>query len=302
MITELLTALIVPCSDEDTWTSYFITVEIPNLACAKCKLHMYNPMTDKIGADGVPGGLGCQYPEGQAGPGGEAAPLCQSVYHSCTVPFKISPVGDTLQDRNGFQESDQCKESINPTDFDFARVGDDGKKIAGDTLIPHVYHRESSSWTNGKLSPAPAKYQQITPGAQANYALAFPNVGGDTEAMVVPAAATGFGVFVLILLILAFIGVPVLMHLKPEMCCKDSMKASSGSGTAGLWMKMQHPDNSLGKIFPFINRCMQFVLGIIIMILVVIHVDDSWEHPVSSPVTARTVWGGNSGREACAHF
>ena len=46
-------------SSEDTWTVYNITVNIPDVSCEKCSLHLSNPMTDKIGdAKFVRGGSG----------------------------------------------------------------------------------------------------------------------------------------------------------------------------------------------------------------------------------------------------
>lgn len=45
--------------DESTYISYFINLEIPDVACDQCSLHLANPMTDKIGGAGAPDGIGC---------------------------------------------------------------------------------------------------------------------------------------------------------------------------------------------------------------------------------------------------
>lgn len=68
--------------DPSTYTQYSITIQIPNVICERCSLHLSNPMTDKIGSNGSPTGIGCTDPDG----------TCFSVYHSCTKPFRI--VGD----------------------------------------------------------------------------------------------------------------------------------------------------------------------------------------------------------------
>ena len=38
--------------DEDSYTHYYITVAIPDVACDRCSLQLANPMTDKIGRNG----------------------------------------------------------------------------------------------------------------------------------------------------------------------------------------------------------------------------------------------------------
>jgi len=54
--------------DPTTYTKYYITVTIPDIACDKCALHLSNPMTDKL----TPKGSYCTDPG-----------TCFSVYHSC---------------------------------------------------------------------------------------------------------------------------------------------------------------------------------------------------------------------------
>ena len=44
--------------DESSYTKYVLTIEIPNVSCERCSLHLSNPMTDKIGIDGSPNGIG----------------------------------------------------------------------------------------------------------------------------------------------------------------------------------------------------------------------------------------------------
>ena len=48
--------------NEATYHDLFITVEIPDVSCERCSLHMSNPMTDKIGSSGSPSGVGCTEP------------------------------------------------------------------------------------------------------------------------------------------------------------------------------------------------------------------------------------------------
>jgi hypothetical protein len=51
-------------SVESTYTLYSMTIVIPDVQCNQCSLHLVNPMTDKIGADGAPAGKGCTDPKG----------------------------------------------------------------------------------------------------------------------------------------------------------------------------------------------------------------------------------------------
>ena len=51
-------------ADPATYTRYVITVTIPNVICERCSLHLSNPMTDKIGTNGSPDGIGCTDPGG----------------------------------------------------------------------------------------------------------------------------------------------------------------------------------------------------------------------------------------------
>ena len=135
--------------DPSTYTPYTITVNIPNVFCERCSLHLSNPMTDKIGGDGSPSGVGCTDPG-----------TCFSVYHSCTKPFRI--VGDAS---NGAvpRSKHACpsSDSVNvgwPTSW----MGDDGE--AADASIPGVYRRISSTWSadDYTLTTAPAAYREDT--------------------------------------------------------------------------------------------------------------------------------------------
>jgi hypothetical protein len=127
--------------DESTYTPYSITIEIPDVYCEKCSLHMANPMTDKIDGDGAPDAPGCTDPDG----------TCFSVYHSCTVPFKIT--GSVP--RSQFT----CPASPLPDDWPLQWIGDDGVPVAAST--PGVYRRERSEWSaDGLLLAVPEFYRQ----------------------------------------------------------------------------------------------------------------------------------------------
>ncbi len=115
--------------DEDTYTQYTITINIPNIQCERCSLHLSNPMTDKIGSDGAPDGKGCTDPGS-----------CFSVYHSCTLPFRIKGDSNAVQ-RNEYTCPDW--RSLNQ-DWPTVWVGDNGEDV--DASISGVYRRESSDW------------------------------------------------------------------------------------------------------------------------------------------------------------
>ena len=51
-------------TDPTTYTRYVLTVTIPNVICDRCSLHLSNQMTDKIGTNGAPDGIGCTDPGG----------------------------------------------------------------------------------------------------------------------------------------------------------------------------------------------------------------------------------------------
>eukprot|EP00986_Skeletonema_menzelii_P002718 scaffold764_cov79-Skeletonema_menzelii.AAC.6 len=117
--------------DESSYTKYVLTIEIPNVSCERCSLHLSNPMTDKIGIDGSPNGIGCTDPDGS----------CFSVYYSCTKPFRI--VGD----ENAVQRNEySCPDwrSLNEN-WPLVWVGDNGEDV--DVATSGVYRRESSTWS-----------------------------------------------------------------------------------------------------------------------------------------------------------
>jgi hypothetical protein len=120
--------------DDTSYTPYVITITIPNVSCEKCSLHLTNPMTDKIGIDGAPSGIGCTDPNG----------TCLSVYHSCTMPFKIvGNVSNGAIPRNEFicPYSSSASNSDWPTSW----MGDDG--MIADASVSGVYRRISSIWS-----------------------------------------------------------------------------------------------------------------------------------------------------------
>ncbi|KAL7525441.1 hypothetical protein ACHAXR_001007, partial [Thalassiosira sp. AJA248-18] len=133
--------------DPTTYTPHAITINIPNVLCERCSLHLANPMTDKIGSNGSPSGIGCSDPG-----------TCFSVYHSCTRPFRIA--GDVP--RSEFQ----CPsvESMNE-DWPTVWMGDNGENV--DAGTPGVYRRESSIWSTEDytLTTVPVQYREDAGGS-----------------------------------------------------------------------------------------------------------------------------------------
>jgi hypothetical protein len=125
---------------ESTYELYSLTINIPDVACERCSLQIFNAMTDKIGGAGSPNGTGCTYPGG----------TCSSVYHSCTLPIKIT--GRTP--RKDYKCTDK-----NPLDWPTSWIGDKG--VAVPAIERGVYRRESSPWKNGLLLGVPTRYRTI---------------------------------------------------------------------------------------------------------------------------------------------
>jgi hypothetical protein len=125
---------------ESTYTLYTLTIDIPDVKCDRCSLHLVNPMTDKIDADGAPEGQGCTDPNGS----------CFSVYHSCTIPLKITGSIPRAQYK--------CP-NRNPSDWPTTWKGDNGANVTATTR--GVYRRESGTWKNGFLMDVPARYRRF---------------------------------------------------------------------------------------------------------------------------------------------
>lgn len=134
-------------NDETTYTPYAITINIPNVNCERCSLHLSNPMTDKIGSDGSPTGIGCSDPG-----------TCSSVYHSCTRPFRI--IGDV--DDGAVERSEYVCPSLQSSNPDWPTIweGDNGEDV--DASVPGVYRRESSAWSTEDftLTTVPVQYTE----------------------------------------------------------------------------------------------------------------------------------------------
>lgn len=128
---------------ESTYTIYHITIEIPDVNCQSCSLHLSNPMTDKIGADGAPGGSGCTDPGS-----------CFSVYHSCTTPLRIT---------GSVPRADYSCPTAPPADWPQQWRSPDGGTVVADAY--NLYRRESATWSNGWLVDAPAKFRDTAAGA-----------------------------------------------------------------------------------------------------------------------------------------
>jgi hypothetical protein len=124
--------------DESTYTLYSIVITIPNVACNRCSLHLANMKTSDEGNLGSPSGRGCTDPSG----------TCQTVYHSCTLPFTIT---GTIP-RSSFQ----CTNN-NPSDWPKQWIGDNGAVVNAGTV--GVYRRESGTWgSDSFLQNVPNKY------------------------------------------------------------------------------------------------------------------------------------------------
>ena len=123
---------------EETYHQLHITIEIPDVSCERCSLHMSNPMTDKIGGDGSPSGIGCTEPG-----------TCFSVYYSCTQPLRIT--GSTPRGQYS------CPGGF-PADWPTSWTGDGGAPVAATTA--GTYRRESARWEDGWLLDAPPRYRQ----------------------------------------------------------------------------------------------------------------------------------------------
>ena len=124
--------------NEATYHKFRITVNIPDVDCAACSLHLANPMTDKIGAAGKPTAEGCTEPG-----------TCFSVYYSCTTPLRITgSVPRALY---------SCPSSP-PLDWPQQWTSPDTGRIVN-TSDSHVYRRESATWVDGWLMDAPSSFR-----------------------------------------------------------------------------------------------------------------------------------------------
>ena len=129
--------------DESTYTKYSMVIIIPDVACERCSLHLANPRTADEGALASPTGLGCTDPDG----------TCKTVYHSCTIPFKIT---GSIQ-RSEFQCLNQ-----NPPDWPELWIGDNGSAVNADVI--GVYRREAGNWVDSFLVDVPAEYRTVDDG------------------------------------------------------------------------------------------------------------------------------------------
>ena len=100
-----------------------LTINIPDVSCERCSLHLANPMTDKIGVRGAPDGEGCLEP-------GD----CPK-YYSCTTPLTV--LGKTPRAQH------VCAGGF-PEGWPQAWRGDGGARVA--SAEPGVYRRESAYW------------------------------------------------------------------------------------------------------------------------------------------------------------
>jgi len=130
--------------NEAYWDQFFVTLEIPDVACEKCSIQMQNIMVDKAGAIAAPDGPGCTY-DGQSG-------TCTQIsggfgYHSCSVPLRITGTIPRADYACVGQPEDW------PTKF----IGDDGAPV--DASVPGLYRREEGAWADGFPRDIPEKYR-----------------------------------------------------------------------------------------------------------------------------------------------
>lgn len=129
--------------DESTYTKYSMVINIPDVACERCSLHLANPRTADEGTLASPTGAGCTDPNGS----------CKTVYHSCTIPFKIT---GSVQ-RSSFECPNQ-----NPSDWPTQWIGDNGAAVNAGTI--GVYRREAGQWSDSFLLDVPARYRTVDDG------------------------------------------------------------------------------------------------------------------------------------------
>jgi hypothetical protein len=123
--------------------------------CESCSLHLSNPMTDKIGYDGSPTGMGCTDPDG----------TCASVYHSCTRPFRIVGNDDGVDGIAVPRSEYACPSfgvDVEDDGWPTSWMGDDG--MAVDASVPGVYRRISAEWSadDHTLLAVPEAYREDT--------------------------------------------------------------------------------------------------------------------------------------------
>lgn len=125
--------------DDSTYHQFWITVEIPDITCDACSLHLGNPMTDKIGADGAISGKGCTDPYGS----------CFSVYHSCTKTFKIKG-SSTAVSRNNYvcPYPKSISSSYAPSGWPESWLAPNTNDLVS-ANNPGLYRRESAKWSCG---------------------------------------------------------------------------------------------------------------------------------------------------------
>lgn len=134
---------------DETYHRFQVTVDIPDVDCERCSLHLSNPMTDKIGGAGGPTGIGCTEPGS-----------CFSVYYSCSTPLRIT--GSVPRGQHACAAAPPAGWPQNWTS------PDTGGLVAATT--PQLYRRESATWVDGWLMDAPPRFRD----ASAGYCVAPP--------------------------------------------------------------------------------------------------------------------------------
>lgn len=138
-------------SDESTWTEYSLTIEIPDVSCEKCSIHLANPMTDKIGDAQHASGIGCCDPGSDDCSDSTAPEQCFSVYHSCSIPIRIT--GSTPRSQY------QCPGQPSDWPSQWNGTSTTGAVTLVDASTPGVYRQESSIWQGGQLMTVPSRYR-----------------------------------------------------------------------------------------------------------------------------------------------
>jgi len=121
--------------NESTYTQYAITLNIPNVNCSKCALHLSSPMTDKLNNITNPSTSGPPFYCTDPG-------TCFSVYHSCANVIIT-----------GTQPMSQVT-CTPPQGWPYA------------TLSSNNYSTESGTWSNGWLQNVPLVF--TTPAGSCN--------------------------------------------------------------------------------------------------------------------------------------
>lgn len=141
--------------NEETWTLYNLTITIPDVDCAKCSIHIANPMTDKIAEAKYYDGVGCCDPNDGVTCSDSTTPAaCSSVYHSCSVPLRIT--GSTPRSEYTCPGSPKNW----PSTWDGTSDPEQDPPPSVDVTAYNVYRQESGTWVDRQLQDVDSEYRE----------------------------------------------------------------------------------------------------------------------------------------------